>query len=299
MTNWIYLIGVTLLLLVAALAVDLLASNMRRNVQQARTEAAQRKQVENEVLQLNASLEQRVAERTRELQEAQEKIMRQEKLAVLGQMAGSVGHELRNPMGVINSAIYYLKLVQPEADDKVKKHLAMIEQEVHKAEMIIHDLLDFARGVTADRELVSIPVLVKSVLVHFPPPASVEVMDNQPADLPKVFADPRQIELVLGNLMVNAYQAMPKGGQLSITSKKSFVKKTPFVCITLKDAGTGIAPENMVKLFEPLFTTKTKGIGLGLAISKKYVDANKGRIEVQSEPGQGSTFTVYLPIQKE
>jgi C4-dicarboxylate-specific signal transduction histidine kinase len=116
-----------LLLLVAALAVDLLATNVRKNMARVRTEVALRKNVEKEILRLNADLEQRVEKRTQELQEAQEKLLRQEKLALLGQMAGSVGHELRNPLGVINSSIYYLKLVLPEANEKIKKHLDIIE----------------------------------------------------------------------------------------------------------------------------------------------------------------------------
>jgi signal transduction histidine kinase len=199
-------------------------------------------------------------------------------------------------LGVINSAIYYLKLVQPDANNKVRQYHVMIEQEVHNAEKIINDLLDFARGTSADREPVSIPELVQRVLDHYPAPPSVEVAFKLPADLPKVYADPRQVEQVLGNLVVNAYQAMPGGGQLSVTSEQLSVKTDPQILITVKDTGTGITPENMKKLFEPLFTTKAKGIGLGLAISKKLSEANGGRLEVQSEPGKGSTFTVTLPI---
>ena len=105
----------------------------------------ERMRAEEEIRQLNAELEQRVEERTRELRKAQEKIVRQEKLAVLGQLAGGVGHELRNPLGVISNAIYYLKLIQPDAEAKVKQYHAMIEREVRNAEKIITDLLDFAR----------------------------------------------------------------------------------------------------------------------------------------------------------
>jgi two-component system sensor histidine kinase AtoS len=132
----------------------------------------------------------------------------------------------------------------------------------------------------------------------------MEVALKLSADLPKVYADPRQIEQVLGNLVVNAYQAMSNGGKLTITAHGVVPvperdRRKEMVAIAVKDTGEGIPPENMPKLFEPLFSTKIIGIGLGLAISKKLVEANSGRIEVQSAPGKGSTFIVYLPTQEE
>jgi len=301
--------------------------------------AINRKRADEEIHKLNAELELRVEERTRELHEAQEQLVRKEKLAVLGQLAGGVGHELRNPLSVINTSIYYLKLVQPEADEKIKQHHAMIEHEVHNADKIIGDLLDFARVVSAEKEQVSVPELVQKVLDRFPASASVKITLDLPADLPQVLADGRQMEQVLGNLVVNACQAMishtgtlsqnsaigkPEGGKLTISaSVKNDLASAPpgadiaaprgcsanggmlpdgsasrmpprLVAIAVKDTGTGIAPENMKKLFEPLFTTKAKGIGLGLAVSKKLAEANGGRIEVESEVGKGSTFTLYL-----
>jgi signal transduction histidine kinase len=289
------------------------------------TDITERKRAEEEIQQLNAELEQRVEECTRELREAQEKIVRQEKLAVLGQLAGGVGHELRNPLAVINTAIYYLKLVQPEAGEKVKQHHAIIEQEVHNANKIITDLLDFGRVSSIEREPVSVKELVQRVLVRFPAPPTVEVTLKLPGGLPMVFVDPPQMEQVLGNLTVNACQAMASpagmisrgsatnvassvgtmstgsptgvkdGGNLTISARR----QKGMVVIAVKDTGVGIPPENMKKLFEPLFTTKAKGIGLGLAVSKKLAEANGGWIEVKSEPGKGSTFTLVLPVYSE
>jgi signal transduction histidine kinase len=135
----------------------------------------------------------------------------------------------------------------------------------------------------------------------------VDVSIDIPTDLPRIFVDPRQMIQVLGNITVNAYQAMKDGGKLTVSSRQSSVKAGSlitdnsslvtdnWILITVKDSGVGIPPENMGKLFEPLFTTKTKGIGLGLAVSKKLIEANGGRIEVKSETGQGSTFTIWLP----
>jgi PAS domain S-box-containing protein len=255
----------------------------------------ERKQTEQKLKEYSEHLEEMVSERTRELTEAQGKLIRQERLAVLGQLAGGVSHELRNPLGVINNAIYYLKMVQPDANDKIQQYHAMIEQEVHNAEKIINDMLDFVRGIPADRERVAVPALVQGVLEQRPVPPSVQVALELPADLPAVYIDPHQMRQVLGNLVVNACQAMPKGGKLFITAHPHM----KMVSISVKDTGTGISPENMPKLFEPLFTTKVRGIGLGLAVSKKLTEANGGRIEVESEQGVGTTFTVYLPAQED
>ena len=256
------------------------------------------KQAEETLRDYNTRLAIEVAARTRELTDAQEKLVRQEKLAVLGQLAGSVGHELRNPLSVINNAVYYLKMTQPEVDEKISKYHAVIEQEVHNAEKIITDLLDFARVKSVDRELVAIPDLVQRVLARFPVPEYITTVLDLPPDLPNIFVDQRQMEQVLGNLTTNAGQAMTEAGTLTVSAQPADLGDgQPDVRIQVSDTGSGITEENLKKLFEPLFTTKIRGIGLGLAVSRKLAEANGGRIEVESEVGKGSTFTVYLPIK--
>jgi len=254
----------------------------------------ERKRAEQQLANYTDHLEEIVDARTSELREAHEQLVRQERLATLGQLAGSIGHELRNPLGVISNAVYFLKMAQPDASDKVKEYLTIIENEAHTSDKIVTDLLDFTRLKSVEREAISVSELIRQTLERFPTPPSVEVTLEIPSDLPKVYADPHHIVQVLGNLIVNACQAMPQGGLLSLYGNA----QDDMILITIKDSGVGIPPQNMQKLFEPLFTTKIKGIGLGLAVSRKLTEANGGRIEVQSEAGKGSTFVVWLPVQR-
>jgi PAS domain S-box-containing protein len=268
-----------------------------------------RKQAEEQLIEYSEHLKEMVAERTRQLQAAQEQLVRKEKLAMLGALAAGMAHELRNPLGVISSSVYYLSLVQPDANEKIKQHLAMIEHEIYNATRIIGDLLDYARVIKTDPNTVFVRELVDHTLSRFPVPTSVRVSIKIPADLPQVYADPLHVEQILGNLITNGCQAMSTpslntnaglatlsgGGKLTITARM----KKQMLAIAVKDTGTGVTPENMEKLFEPLFSTKVIGIGLGLAVSKKLAEANGGRIEVESEVGKGSAFTLYLPLKAE
>jgi PAS domain S-box-containing protein len=254
----------------------------------------QRKQAEQALKEYSERLEEMVEERTRELREAQEQLVRQEKLAVLGQLAGGVGHELRNPLGVLTNAAYFLKMTLTETDETIQTYLDMISSQVRKAEKIVSDLLDFARLETAEKQETPLPRLVTQVLAEQSPPEQVEVSTQMASDLPLVFVDSQQIEQVLTNLVINAYQAMADGGRLTISATTGDDQ----VALSITDTGHGISEENMTKLFEPLFTTRPKGIGLGLAVSKNLVEANGGRIEVESEEGEGSTFTIILPVRE-
>ena len=251
----------------------------------------ERKRAEGALQEHSQRLEEMVDERTQELREAHEKLVRQEKLAILGQLAGGVGHELRNPLGVISNAVYFLQMTLPDADETTKEYLEMISAEVRNSTRIISDLLDFSRTRMPDREEAAVSELVAEVLKKRPPPENVEATTEIAPDLPPVFVDPRQMGQVLGNLVVNAYQAMKEGGKLTISAQAEKGQ----VSLSVADTGCGIPPENMAKLFEPLFTTRAKGIGLGLMVVKNLVEANGGSIEAESEEGKGSTFTVRLP----
>jgi signal transduction histidine kinase len=251
-----------------------------------------RKRAEEALREYSERLEERVEERTRELREAQEQLIRKEKLTVLGQLAAGVGHELRNPLGVISNAVYLLQMNLPDADETTRESLEMIAEEVRNAAKIISDLLDFSRTRLPEREEVAVSELVTEVLEKRPPPKEVEVVTQIAPDLPPVCADPRQMEQVLVNLVVNAYQAMKGRGRLTISAQVEDGQ----LALSIADTGCGISEEDMAKLFEPLFTTKSRGIGLGLATSKSLVEANGGSVEVSGKLGKGSTFTVRLPL---
>ncbi len=254
-----------------------------------------RKLAEEALKEYSERLEEMVEERTKQLREAQEQLVRREKLAVLGQLAGGVGHELRNPLGVISNAVYFLQMTLPDADETTKESLEMISAEVRNSTKIISDLLDFSRTRLPDREEAAVPELAAEVLKKHPPPEEVEATTQIAPDLPPVYVDLHQMGQVLVNLVVNAYQAMKEGGKLTISAQAEEGQ----VALSVTDTGSGISQENMAKIFEPLFTTKARGIGLGLAVSRSLVEANGGSIKVESEEGKGSTFTVRLPTREE
>ncbi len=240
-------------------------------------------------------LEELVQERTKELQDIQEELFRKERLAVLGQLAGGVGHELRNPMGVISNAVYYLKTTLSTDDETTKEYLDIISTMTQNMNKIISDLLELSHVNTGDREEIAITDLVDKALEDQYPPKNLDTDARISSQLPAAFVDPEQISLVLANLLNNAYQAMPDGGNLSIYSQP--VEKD-LVAISISDTGCGISGGKIEKIFEPLFTTKGSGIGLGLSVSKNLAEINGGRIEVKSDEGKGSTFTLILPTTK-
>ncbi len=236
-------------------------------------------------------MEELVEERTQELREANEHLLRREKLAVLGQLAGGVGHELRNPLGVISNAVYFLKSTQAGANEKTIEYFDILTNEVQNANKIISDLLDMGRVRAPNREQVRLSSIIAGVLQKIPPPENIEVFYEIPEDEPTVYVDEGQIGIVFRNLVENAYQAMPKSGEL----KFEIASEKDGVLLRIADTGTGISEKNMTKIFEPLFTTKPRGIGLGLALCANLVEANNGYIEVENSDEYGTTFLVTLP----
>ncbi len=275
----------------------------------------ERVQAQEALREYSERLEEMVDQRTKELRDAQERLLRAERLAAIGQLGASVGHELRNPLGVIKNSVYYLNMKLSHADEKVKKHLSIMEREIARSNKIISDLMDFARARKPTLQETDVNFLVQEALSRSQVPDKLEVITRLEERLPPLLADPGQIEQVFINLILNAVQAMassspsappfdsaqdrlrtgsvetPDGGRLEISTRA----EDGYIVTEFRDNGCGISEENLDKIFEPLFTTKAKGIGLGLAVCKTIVEAHEGRIEVESEPGKGTIFTVKLP----
>ena len=244
-------------------------------------------------------MEVRVRERTKELEsalgelhEAQESLVRKEKLATLGLLAGGVGHELRNPLGVMTNAIYYLSAVMKEAPAEVKEYLEILRTQIALSEKIVGDLLDFARIKPPQWESVSLRHIVDAQLARAGPLEAVRIEHDFPADLPSVQVDRVQMGQVVLNLIMNALQAMNGHAVLTFRGRHT---GAGFVRLDVIDTGMGMTPDQMRRLFEPLYTTKARGIGLGLAVSRGLVLANGGVISAASSPGSGTTMSVSLP----
>jgi PAS domain S-box-containing protein len=252
------------------------------------------KQAEEALSAYSEKLEQMVAERTRALEVAHEQLLHQERLAVLGQLSGSIAHELRAPLGTIKNAVYLLNMIPETSDPQTRETLDILARQVKISEQIINNLLDFARTRQSQKQPVDLNQALNQALSGLNVPDGVCVRQDL-ADLPPISVDPGQLGQILGNLMLNAIQAMPGGGQLTL---RTYLSQPDRVAIAIADTGVGIPPENRGRLFEPLFTTKPKGIGLGLALVKMLVEAHDGDIHVESTIGQGSTFTVELPIYR-
>jgi len=253
----------------------------------------ERKQAEAELKKYSETLEVMVAERTKELREAQEQLVRKEKLAVLGKLAGGVGHELRNPLGAIKNAAYFLNMVLENPEPDVKETLEIMNKEVTRSEDILSSLLDFARPTILTLRKVRINDVIAEAVTRSPIPENITLTRNPDDTLSDIMADPDKLLQVFTNLITNACQAMPDGGSLTITIISPAEDR---VSVSVSDTGPGISEENMKRLFEPLFSTKAKGIGLGLVVTKAIIEAHQGSIDVRSESGKGTTFTVTLPV---
>lgn len=231
---------------------------------------------------------------TTERKHLQENILRSEKLATVGQLASSIGHEIRNPLGVIKNSCYFLHMkLKDIADQKVIKHVDIIEREINSANLIVSELLDFAKNKPPIVNEANIPNVIQSALTNITIPSNVQVITKF-SEIPQIFVDPEQIRRVFLNIIQNAVQAMPEGGKLEIRIKKL----ADSVKIIFKDTGVGITTENLPKLFTPLFSTKTKGVGLGLTICKQIVEGHGGKIMVKSKVNEGSSFTIILPFKR-
>ncbi|NWF91674.1 MAG: PAS domain S-box protein [Syntrophaceae bacterium] len=232
------------------------------------------------------------------LKETQDQLIRSEKLAAIGKLAGGVGHELRNPLGAIKNAVYYIKgkVTNSELarkEPRVLEFLEIIEDEINSSNKIISDLLNFSRVGKPAVSPAQIGKVMEDALSYLTFPEHIEVINKLEAGLPEVKIDRDQIRQVFVNILTNAMQAMPQGGKLTIDGRKG----EKFLEVAISDTGDGISEDVIGKVFDPLFTTRAKGIGLGLAVCKSIMERHGGTIEVKSKLGEGAVFTVKLPLE--
>jgi two-component system sensor histidine kinase HydH len=230
---------------------------------------------------------------TREI-EMEEQFRRMGELAALGQLAASIAHELRNPLSSIKGAAQYL---QKEYEDHppIVEFLGIITEEVDGLNKLTTEFLEFARPIQLELEPTNINDVVEKTLqlmsVHIAE-NNATVKDKLSADISEIQADQKQIEQVLRNMILNAIQAMPSGGELTIETRRA---ASGGVELWVQDTGAGISQENLERIFLPFFTTKARGTGLGLSVVRKIVENHGGRVIVRSDAGKGCSFGVILP----
>ena len=259
----------------------ILAVSLQRSVGALREEMSERDKVEAHLL------------------EANEQIVRSEKLAAIGQLAGGIAHDIRNPLGAIKNATFLLNRAM-ETDDnlnsnaKIRRNLDTIDAQIDRAERTIGDLMDYSRAQNLQVGPADLNDLVRDCLTDLRGTDGIDIVQDYDAEIPAILCDKDQIHRVLVNLAVNARDAMPNGGRLTASTRV----ENGFTKIAICDNGVGINDSDLDKIFEPMFTTKAGGTGFGLAVCKEIVERHGGTIDVTpgNNGAKGTIFTVNLPI---
>lgn len=254
----------------------------------------EQKQLTERIEEYSQGLEFMVSERTKELLEAQARLLKTERLGAIGELAAMVGHDLRNPLAGIKNAAYILRKKQTSfVGDSGNEMLTVIDRSVEYATNIVTDLLEFSREIHLEPEEYSPKSLVNYVLLTINTPNIIKISEHTQSK-PLIWIDVNKMERVFINLVQNAIEAMPNGGTIDIRSCQTGEN----VVFSFADTGTGMSADVRARIFTPLFTTKAKGMGLGLAICKSIIEAHGGQITVESTLNKGTTFTVSLPIEQ-
>ncbi len=253
----------------------------RRNVERLFKQQQQKMQVE---------LERLVETRTAELRQAQADLVSSEKFSTLGKVAGGIAHEIRNPLNAIKTSAYYLINAKDPSAEKVAEHLDRIDRQVTQIDNVVTALSDVAKLPEAKLTPVDMEKIVQAAVSSSNLLSNIHVTFDLPEDLPKVLVDEQQIVIAIKNLIRNAREAMEQGGTLTISATAGDER----VELTVSDTGIGVPLEDIDRILEPLYTTKARGMGLGLSITRAIVEKNLGTLRIQSEPGKGSRFSIGL-----
>ena len=246
-------------------------------------------------------LAEELAETNRRLEQAQEEARRSERLAALGQLTAGLAHEIRNPLAVIKGSAETLTRRLQSADPLTTELAGYISSEVNRLNTIVTRFLNFARPLKLERRPTQIiPLLDRSLKVASErwPEGKVEVIRQYAENLPEMIVDPDLCEQAFVNLVLNAYEAMIEtGGRLTLSVATANSDGRRGVEVGVEDTGPGVPPELREQIFNPFFTTKKEGVGLGLSLVSKIVDDHRGWIRILSEPGKGACFRVFLPAE--
>lgn len=227
---------------------------------------------------------------------------RQQRMATLGRVSGGIAHELRNPLNAIKTSVYYLLNAPDAPAEKTREHLERIDRQVAISDNVITALSRFARLPVPTLRPVDLCDLVEQALDANPIPDNITLQRNRPETIPHVTGDQEQLVIVLGNLVRNACEAMPDGGELTISCQEiapATKGEAGRFELSVTDTGYGIAPDIVPQIMEPLFSTKTRGLGLGLALAQAILKRHDADLSVASKPGDGTTFTMTLNLAEE
>jgi signal transduction histidine kinase/putative methionine-R-sulfoxide reductase with GAF domain len=243
-------------------------------------------------------MEEKIQKTTADLSKTEAQLIRSEKLAALGQLAAGIAHEIRNPLTSINILIHSLTENLPSGASQ-KEDLQVIEEEIHRINEIVDQFLRFAKPTPPLLQQSEVISIFEETLQLLRPQIEKQriIVQKEFQPLPPLLMDREQMKQVFLNLLLNAVQAMPKGGYLSL--RGHIPEGDRWIKLLIQDSGVGISEGDINKLFDPFFSTKEGGIGLGLSIAHRIIDQHRGKIEVESAPWKGTLFTVWLPIHKE
>lgn len=252
---------------------------------------AAEQQAHQQQMDMRAELERLVQVRTQELRDTQSELVRNEKFSTLGKVSGGIAHEIRNPLNAAKMSAYYLLNVTEPPAEKVREHLERIDRQVSMIDNVVTALSDVAKLPEVTLVPTAMEPLLQSVVGSVNLSGNVEVVFDLAAPLPPALVDEQQISIAFRNLIRNARDAMPEGGTITISAVAPDDQQ---VVYSVADTGVGISPSDLPHVLEPLYTTKARGMGLGLSIAKEIVVKNQGVLSVDSELGRGSVFHVTL-----
>jgi len=250
-----------------------------------------------EIKAFSQQVEEKMQQTTADLRKTEAQLIRSEKLAALGQLAAGIAHEIRNPLTSINILIHSLR-EKPSDEEVHREDLRVIEEEIHRINEIVDQFLRFAKPAPPLLQEADLVSLFEETLQLLKPQIEKQRITVQKEfnALPSTVLDREQMKQVVLNLLLNALQAMSGGGLLRLSGQ--VLEDNRWIQLSVQDTGVGIPPEDMNKLFDPFFSTKEGGVGLGLSIAHRIIDQHRGKIQIESTPGQGTLFTLWLPISR-